>query len=528
MLAHANHLLKTAAGREWKRIGVKHHHGINVPLFALHSQTSCGLGEYYDLIPLIRWCKQIGWDVIQLLPLNDNGPDTSPYCSLSANALNPMHLTLSQLPYLEAMPNSAMRLKELQKLNATQRIDYPTVFAARRNFLKDYFSSVGEQIISTYDYLLFLSRYPWIETYALFKAIKFDRQWQGWESWPPEIKNAGAKEYFTLLRQFKDEVNLQKCLQYLCFQQMTEVKSIAEQHNILLKGDIPILINKESADVWHQRRFFHLDYVAGAPPDMYAQEGQKWGFPLYNWDTLESDHYNWWKVRLNIASHFYHVYRIDHIVGFFRIWGIAQDQPAKTGRFYPSDTSLWIPQGKKILEMMLENCLMLPIGEDLGTVPPEVRLCLKDLGISGTKVMRWERNWETDKSYIPLDQYIPESMTTVSTHDSETLKLWWKNHPEDVQEFCKFKGWKMTPELNSENHEEILRDSHHTGSLFHINLLNEYLALIPGMTWPKEEDERINIPGLISEFNWSYRFKPSLEEITSNEALGQKLQNIIR
>jgi 4-alpha-glucanotransferase len=523
MLSYTEHLLQTPAAQEWKKIGIRHHHGINVPLFALRSKTSGGIGEFNDLIPLIDWCRELGLDVIQLLPLNDGGNECSPYCSLSAIALNPLYLTLSALPYLEAMPNHQSRLAELQLLNNSQRITYPAVFKAKRKFLKEYFSAVGDRIINTNDYHLFLSRYPWIETYALFKAIKLERHWESWENWPPEMRNAGPKEYFSLL----EGVNFQYCLQYFCFQQLQNIKKIAEQKGVFLKGDIPILINKESADVWHQRRFFHLDYVAGAPPDMYSKEGQKWGFPLYNWEALESDHYNWWKIRLNVASAFYPIYRIDHMVGFFRIWGMKNDEPAKQGHYFPADRATWIAHGKKILEMMLSSCCMLPIGEDLGTVPPEVRICLRELGICGTKVMRWERNWNTDKSFIPPEKYIPESMTTVSTHDSETLQLWWQNNPQDVMDFCKYKGWKLTPSLIPEYHQEILWDSHHSGSFFHINLLNEYLALVPGLTWPKLEDERINIPNLVSDFNWSYRFKPSVEEIVTNESLHQIIKKVV-
>lgn len=528
MLPDTSHLLKTPAGIEWKIVGPRHHHGINVPLFSLRSKDSCGIGEFPDLIPLFDWCQELGLDVVQLLPLNDGGHETSPYSALTAIALNPLHLGLSSLPYLEKMPNASSRLSELQKLNASQRIDYPPLFDARRQFLKDYFKYAGQTITSTYDYLLFLSRFPWIEAYALFKAIKIDRQWQSWQDWPLEMKNAGPKEYLKLLHEFKDEVTFNRCIQYLCFQQLQQVKKAAEQKGVFLKGDIPILINRESADVWQRRNLFQIDFAAGAPPDMYSKEGQKWGFPLYNWDAMARENYSWWKTRLSVASAFYHIYRIDHIVGFFRIWGIPTDKPAIEGLFFPQDKSTWIPHGEKILRMMLSSNRMLPIGEDLGTVPPEVRACLRELGICGTKVMRWERNWNTDKSFIDPKDYIPESMTTVSTHDSETLQLWWQNQPEEAQDFCLFKGWEYTPDLTHEQHLEILYDSHHSGSLFHINLLNEYLALIPGMTWPNLEDERINIPSIVSDFNWSYRFRPSVEEIVSNESLKRVMQSILQ
>jgi 4-alpha-glucanotransferase len=316
-------------------------------------------------------------------------------------------------------------------------------------------------------------------------------------------------------------------VQYLCFQQLERVKKYAEEHHVWLKGDIPILINRESADVWFHQHLFLLDFAAGAPPDMFNEEGQKWGFPLYNWNAAKEQNYEWWITRLQTAEHFYHLYRIDHIVGFFRIWAIPLHAPAKEGYFYPSEEKEWLPQGEQIMRMMLTNSSMLPIGEDLGVVPPQVRSLLKSLGICGTKVMRWERRWETDQGFIPPETYLPESMTTVSTHDSDTLTLWWQRNKEEAILYAGTQGWEYTPELSIQEHADILRQSHHSGSLFHINLLQEYFSLIPGMTWDAPEDERINFPGTVSERNWSYRFRPSIEEIVSHPFLKSRITSLI-
>jgi 4-alpha-glucanotransferase len=527
MTTQASTLLSTPAGSQWREIGVRQHHGINLPLFALRSQQSCGIGEYTDLLPMIDWCKKIGLDVIQLLPLNDGGLETSPYCSVSATALNSMHLGLSQLRNLEKIPNGQILLDEMRTLSQSQRVDYEKLGPLRDRFLRAYFQYVGDAILNSYDYLLFLSRNPWIDSYALFKAIKIQRNWEPWEQWPAEIRDPTPQDYQHLLNDFKTEMNFQRMVQYLCFQQLRDVKNKASQQGILLKGDIPILINRESADVWRYRTNFRLDYAAGAPPDMYSKEGQKWGFPLYDWNQLEQNKYEWWIQRLKAASSLYHLYRIDHIVGFFRIWAIPLDKPAKEGLFIPTDVSQWIPQGEKIMRELLANSPLLPIGEDLGVIPPEVRLCMKRLGICSTKVMRWERVWNEDKRFIDPKNYPIESMTTVSTHDSDTLFLWWEKNPEEAKEYAQFKGWSYTPELQPQQHQEILYDSHHSASLFHINLLNEYLAIIPEMTWPDPTDEIINVPGVISPRNWTYRFRPYVEEIVTNDNLAQLMHDVI-
>jgi 4-alpha-glucanotransferase len=170
---------------------------------------------------------------------------------------------------------------------------------------------------------------------------------------------------------------------------------------------------------------------------------------------------------------------------------------------------------------------MLPIGEDLGTVPKIVGPVLKEMGICGTKVIRWERENEQSNRFIPFHNYSPISLTCLSTHDSETLVGWWKTFRDEAKAFADFKGWTYTPDLSEKQREEILWDCHHTSSLFHVNLLQEYLAFFPELTWPNPEDERINIPGTVSSKNWSYRFRPSVETIVSHQALFSKMERIL-
>lgn len=521
-------LLHSLSGKQWEKIGVRHHHGIVAPLFSLHTRESCGIGEYFDLLPLIEWCSKLGLDVIQMLPLNDTGHDTSPYGAISAFALHPIYLSLSRLPYIENYPNLQQFLLEMQQLTNTQRINYPLVIAAKERFLQQYYLHASHHLMPSYDYQQFVQQNnDWLLPYALFKALKMENQWHHWEDWDHAARHPDDTRYRSLLLEYANEIQYHIFVQYLCFQQWRVVRSEAESKGVFLKGDIPILINRDSADVWHNRSLFLLQYSAGAPPDMYAEDGQNWGFPVYNWKEMEKSSYNWWKRRLSIAERLYQIYRLDHIVGFFRVWGIPVGQHGRNGFFIPQEEALWIPQGEKIMTMMLENCSALPIGEDLGTVPPYVRQFLSVLGISGTRVMRWERVWNEDKRFIPFAGYIPESMTTVSTHDSETLHQWWKNNPSEAKDYAQFKGWTYAPELTPEQHKEILFDSHHTSSLFHINPLPEYLAAVQGMTWPKLDDERINVPGTITDTNWTYRTLPSVDEIVTSEPLKQVIQQAI-
>jgi len=522
-----NTLINCPASKQWERIGSNKHLGINIPLFSLHSKESCGIGEFNDIIPLISWCKELGFDVIQLLPLNDTGPEPSPYSALSAFALNPIHLSLASLPHLGDFPVLKNTLVSMQKLTDSQRCDYARVRMSKKGFLRDYCKSVAPLILKTADFKNFKEVNPWLEGYALFKTLRIEHEWCSWETWEPELRDPSPTTYAELVEKHKEEIAGHMMIQYLCFKQLDEVKRLANAKGVFLMGDIPILINRDSADVWLHRHLFNLDFSAGAPPDMYAEDGQTWGFPIYNWDALAGEDYAWWKERLRAASILYDIYRIDHIVGFFRIWAIPLGEHGKNGQHIPENPDLWIPQGEKILRMMIEGSPMLAIGEDLGNVPLEARACMNRLGICGTKVMRWERMWDQDKRFINPQDYPKMSMTTVSTHDSETLQQWWKAHPQEAQDYARYKNWNYASDMTHQQLFDILQSSNHTNSLFRINLLNEYLALIPGMTWPNIEDERINVPGVISDHNWTYRFRPSVEEITTNEELKQAIQGAV-
>ena len=305
-------------------------------------------------------------------------------------------------------------------------------------------------------------------------------------------------------------------------------QTYSDRKYVLIKGDIPILIGRDSADVWCHRDIFCIKNSAGAPPDMYSATGQNWGFPVYDWDKLEEQDYVWWRQRLITAERLYHLYRIDHIVGFYRIWAIPHGKSGRDGHFIPGGEHEWIPHGERIMRMMLESSQILPIGEDLGVVPTEVRDNLASLGICGTKVMRWERKWHGDQSFIDPTEYTSMSMSTVSTHDSETLEEWWEKNPKESKLYSSSHGWEHKENLTPEHRTSLLRACHHSNSLFHINLLQEYLALFPDLISSNPEDERINIPAKISTKNWSYRFKPSVEEIMADTRLGDAIREILR
>ena len=376
----ASYFAHSPAARQWQKIGTQSHHGIAIPLFSLHSMHSCGIGEYTDLIPLIDWCSSIGFDVIQLLPLNDTGLWTSPYSALSAFALNPLYLGLRQLPHIEESAFLQDELRGMPKFSYSDRVDYSHVREHKQRFLHHYCHLAGPQLMQSNDYQNFIQSASWLKGYAVFMILKKLHYWSNWENWPENETLLTSDFLDQIAAQQPDEYNEYCLLQFLCDKQMGAAKEHANQRKIWLMGDIPILIDRDSADVWLHRNLFKMDVSAGAPPDMFNTNGQNWGFPIYNWEAMGSGKYQWWVERLQWASRYYQIYRIDHIVGFFRIWTIPIGLLGKDGHFTPIDESTWIDHGQRIMLMMLNSCEMLPIGEDLGVVPPEVRSCLSALG----------------------------------------------------------------------------------------------------------------------------------------------------
>ena len=505
----------------------KKYHGINISLGSIRNARSSGVGEYLDLIPLIAWTHSIGFDIIQLLPLNDSGGDSSPYSALSAQALHPIYISLWALPHLDLVPQAQEILEEMRRCNSSKRYNYGAILQAKKTFLQSYFEHAFFKIKQLPEFQAFVQTQTWLTSYSIYKVLKKQHQEKAWWDWDLPYRSYSPQMQKSLQEKWSSEIEFYTMVQYFAFSQMKQVKQAAVQHQILIKGDIPILINRDSADVWANQNEFILDLAAGAPPDMYSNDGQYWGFPLFNWAQHEANHFSWWKLRLQVAEQLYDIYRIDHIVGFFRIWAIPHNKSAKEGFYLPHNKEDWIPQGRKILEMMLASARMLPIGEDLGNVPDEVRACMKELHIPGTKVMRWERHWHTDQRYIPVNEYPIESMTTISTHDSQTFVEWWEQGEDDALLFADNFNLPYESPIPCKTLKSALHVSHRTNSQFAINLLQEYLMLFPELCWDDHTDERINIPGKVVERNWTYRMRPFIDDIMQHKALALAMRSML-
>lgn len=304
--------------------------GIAIPVFSLRSEESFGVGEFYDLKKMVDWAEATGLKVIQILPINDTTmtgtwQDSYPYNANSTFALHPQFLRLEAVGRLADRKAMNKYRKLGAELNKLQEVDYERVNRAKADYLKELFAEQGARTLASKEFNDFFRRNEsWLRPYAAFCSLRdtfrtpdFSR----WGKWARYDAKAVAK-YTSAKSEHYDEVALVYFIQYHLNRQLTEVRNYAHAHGVILKGDIPIGISRTSCDAWVNPDLFHMDSQAGAPPDDFSVLGQNWGFPTYNWERMAEDGFAWWKARFEKMAEYFDAYRIDHILGFFRIWEI--------------------------------------------------------------------------------------------------------------------------------------------------------------------------------------------------------------
>lgn len=316
--------------------------GVAVPVTALRGDNDVGVGEFADLPRFGRFCRDSGLQVLQILPINDSGFDSSPYSALSAYALHPIYLRIADLPELaiSAIAESVAPALQTMHENALTRtrVAYHEVLDAKFSVLRTIYDTVADAIASDAAVQTWISRNAWVKPYAVFRMHK-DRNGQAaWWEWAGLQDPTPADiEAFWSDGESARDLLFYAWIQMRLEQQLSQAVERLEAMGVYLKGDIPILMNDDSADVWLHRSAFRRDLRAGAPPDMFSHDGQNWGFPLYDWDVMKQTGYSWWKDRLYQADKFFHLFRIDHVLGFFRIWAVpATNESGMLGYFRPS------------------------------------------------------------------------------------------------------------------------------------------------------------------------------------------------
>ncbi len=677
--------------------------GVVVPLSALYTKDCISCGDFLALKELADFCEKAGLTIVQLLPVNDTGTQSSPYSGLSAFALHPLYIRISALPeFKDALKNDkafSYAYKSFEKkAEYKKRFDYDEVLSSKISLLHllyDYIektdSSKKQNTVSAGEepswaekvkgqIETFVRDNKWVISYAVFKNIKDENMQASWKSWDEQVKTLSREKIMLKWnsKAKKSSHNFFVWCQLRASEQFSESAGYLRKKGIILKGDIPILMNEDSVDCWVWPEFFRQDWRAGSPPDGENPLGQSWGFPTYDWERLEADGFTWWKDRIKLSSQYYDAFRIDHVLGFFRIWASSENETtAFLGRAIPhedfsrktlndlgfddgrikwisephiptslieditwnhgeavfflekvcdrvnneelwtfkkeikgdkeifdikfcdderkdkavkealaekwrdrsliltqsssqslkdrfikvfafekssawktlsgdekeklenlfsktdeKESALWKKQALSSLGAIVHASDMIPCAEDLGVNLPCMPEVLSHLEILSLKVLRWTRKWEEEGSpFVPLSEYPELSVSTTSVHDSSTLRQWWNCEKESVSSFLKIAKEKNLPSCDSaftpEIAEFILKEVASSSSAFLINPLQDYLFMVHKFYLENEDEERINIPGSVSSFNWTYRLPVLLEELSKEEDLIQKIKGIV-
>ncbi len=318
--------------------------GVAIPVFSLRSEESYGIGDFNDLKKMVDWAAISGLHIVQLLPINDTTKtktwsDSYPYSAISVFALHPIYLGLADFP-LKDSQNRAAYEAEAKKLNALKKVDYEKALRLKWKYCRELFHQEAENVLTSTAYRAFYKENEsWLFPYCCYCYLRDKYNTVDFENWD-EFAHYDYAQLKRMLRKddtARREIDFYSFIQYLLHCQLSEVKEYAHKKGVALKGDIPIGVHRHSVDVWTNPELFNRDTQMGAPPDDFSVFGQNWGFPTYNWPAMEKENYTWWKRRFQKMADYFDAYRIDHILGFFRIWEIPTDAvQGLLGQFSPA------------------------------------------------------------------------------------------------------------------------------------------------------------------------------------------------
>ena len=319
--------------------------GVAIPVFSLRSRRGLGVGEFADLRLMVDWAAEVGLKVVQILPVNDttathSWKDSYPYAAISVFALNPLYLNLEDIDGFEKHVDRKDYEKHRKKLNESETVAFPEVMKLKWTYSRQIYEGVREEWLQSSEVSVFLEENGhWLKPYAIFCYLRDKYGTPDFRKWE---KHAAYSD--RLLQEMTDEegdlffeIGYFYFIQYYLDRQLRRAAEYARSRGMVLKGDIPIGIYRHSVDAWVEPRLYNMDGQAGAPPDPFSETGQNWGFPTYDWEEMAKDGYKWWQQRLQQLSRYFDTFRIDHILGFFRIWQIPLDQvEGLMGTFNPA------------------------------------------------------------------------------------------------------------------------------------------------------------------------------------------------
>lgn len=559
--------------------------GVLAPLFALRGTNDLGIGDAGSLREFVGWAAAHGFGVVQVLPVNETGNDNSPYNAISSVAIDPptIEITPEAVPDLSAADISGITQSvELMHLRSGPVV-YPAVKALKLRLLERAFANFTAHSLKKNDKRARAFRAfrkaeaAWIESYALFRTLmEANANTERWDRWPAAQRTfAAATRWLKSLpaasrRILEERAKFFIYVQWIAWAQWLAVREEARKHRVALMGDIPFGVSFFSADVWAHPGLFDHQWCGGAPPERVFKAdpfttkwGQNWGIPLYRWEAHRKENFAWWRQRVAKVRAIFHLFRVDHILGFFRIYSFPW-RPDRNAEFLPltedeakkrtgGELPHFTPKaddtpghkaancalGEEILRVLIEECgEHRLIGEDLGEVPDYVRPALTKLGIAGFKIPVWEN--AHDGSMIPGPHYQRLSVTTYATHDFEPLRATWEHWMAKIEaaehgghetwadrdrawhDTRRLAGWAgfgvpcITP-YNDEVHTQLMRALLAANSWIAITMITDLFASL----------QRFNYPGAVSDSNWSERLPEPVLAWERDPALAATMKRIV-
>ena len=530
--------------------------GVLAPVFSLRGEHDLGVGDVGALRELVHWSARHGIRAVQILPVNEPGGDHSPYNLLSAMALDP--LTIETLPgALPGLTSDAFEsLVESNPPRTAGGVDYTAASALKNALLESAFSQFVKkrhgrkwEAFGTFR----KNAAGWLDDYALHRELV---AWHGGsevsEDWPDEHRSpSAARQWLADLperkrRDFRRGMLFRAYIQWVAHSQWMSLRAEADAAGVALIGDVPVGVSRYSTDVWANPGYFDLSRSSGAPPEKVfkadaftARWGQNWGFPLYDWLGMSHDNFRWWRHRLRSLLGIFHLLRVDHALGFFRIYSFPwrpeenarftdltdEEASALTGGPLPGfvdrndDTEENREHNRRHGEMVFgifceEAEPHRLLAEDLGEVAPYVRPTLEKFGIPGFKIPQWEREGER---FMPGTAYQRLSLATFGTHDHPPIRLFWEElHREALEdpesdaareqarfmEFCDRPEISVPQPFTPEVHRAFLRGLLKCNSWLAVHMLTDIFG----------SGARFNVPGTSGEGNWTTRLPEPISE----------------
>lgn len=524
--------------------------GILAPVFALRHDHDFGIGDTRALRELMDWAAEHGIGFVQLLPINETGPDNSPYNAISSVALDPVLLEISlyTLPELTTADIAAAKAGEDF---SGDLVNFPAARRVKTKLLQLAFSRFGKNKTRAKAFATFCkAEAAWLKDYTIFRTLIDKHGNELWDHWPADARSSVDPD--------GPEATYHAWVQWIAFTQWRELNKYGTKIGVRLMGDIPIGVNYYSADVFANPHLFDLGWSGGAPPekifkdDLFVQKwGQNWGIPLYRWDVMEADGFAWWRQRIAKLTDVFHIFRIDHVLGFYRIYGFPW-RPQRNAEFLPlteeeakARTGGPLPHyiehaddtpehcaanraaGDKYLRMIQDAAQGAEVvGEDLGAVPDYVRPHLLERGIPGFKVPQWEVTPD-DKAISGLT-YDECSFTTYATHDHPPMAAIWDgcrhnmhHAPEHedrmkagrelrlLAEFASMPPTSDYPPYNDTIKWQLMRGLLASASRYAAIMITDLFSMT----------DRFNVPGVVSDANWRTRFPYSTQQMRDKAEL---------